>query len=176
MKSAETIFGVRLLSENILRALIVFCNDGTIKRIKSINPNTKNIKIFLKHRTMFGTLMPLLESNVSEEMREDGQRAPQANVHLEGTRTTIERITSINANFQKLGVGLTLVWIRGLGAELNSQYYDLVSDVVVVSIVPAVSIEVDFEETPQIEIWFKVNKVFAWNAVIKCGRIKSPRE
>ncbi|RWS10220.1 hypothetical protein B4U79_13257 [Dinothrombium tinctorium] len=162
MKSAETIFGLRLLSENILRALIVFCNDGTIKRITSINPNTKNIKIFLKHRTPFGILMPLLLTNSSEEGKAETFLRPQANVHFE--------------DFQKLGVGMTMVWIRGLGTELNNQYYDLVSDVVLVSVVPPVSIEVDFAETPKVEIDFKLNKFVSNEKMIKCGRIKTPRE
>ena len=42
-KTAEALFGFRLLSENILRALIVVCDDGTIRKIKPIVPDSNNI-------------------------------------------------------------------------------------------------------------------------------------
>lgn len=43
MKTAEALTGFRLLSENVLRAMIVSCDDGTIRRIRPINSNSRNI-------------------------------------------------------------------------------------------------------------------------------------
>lgn len=48
MKSRETIFGLQYLSESILRALIVFCNNGNLSKYQTINFGTKNIGKWLK--------------------------------------------------------------------------------------------------------------------------------
>lgn len=80
------------------------------------------------------------------------------------------------ADFKKLGVGISVVWVRALGSSLNTAKYELISDVVLVSVVPAVSIQVDFEETPRTEIELGLRRHLSANDVVKCGRIKSPRE
>lgn len=80
------------------------------------------------------------------------------------------------ADFKKLGVGISVVWVRELGSALNTAKYELISDVVLVSVVPAVSIQVDFEETPRTEIELSLRRHLSANDVVKCGRIKSPRE
>lgn len=79
-------------------------------------------------------------------------------------------------DFRKLGVGISFVWIKDLGAELNCQKYELISDIVLVSLVPAVSIEVNFEEIPKAEIQIQTKRTLSPNDIVKCGRIRSNRE
>ena len=44
------------------------------------------------------------------------------------------------------------------------------------SVVPAVSIEVNFEETPKVEVELHFNQQIKLTDEVSCGRIKSPRE
>ncbi|CAG2104217.1 unnamed protein product [Medioppia subpectinata] len=160
-KTAEALFGFRLLSENILRALIVVCDDGTIRRIKPIVPNARNIIMTLTHRTPFGSLIPLVTpSNYTTLI--NNTIIPKVIIHLE--------------DFNKLGVGISSVWIRQLGSVLDNSAYEVMSDVVLVSVVPAVSIEVDFEETPKVEVELRLKRTVRASDDISCGRIRSARD
>ena len=79
-------------------------------------------------------------------------------------------------DFNKLGVGISSVWIRQLGSVLDNSAYEVMSDVVLVSVVPAVSIEVDFEETPKVEVELQLKRSVRQTDDISCGRIRSARE
>ncbi|XP_054159786.1 adhesion G protein-coupled receptor B3-like [Oppia nitens] len=160
-KTAEALFGFRVLSENILRALIVVCDDGTIRRIKPIVPFANNIIMTLTHRTPFGSLIPLVQpSNYTTLI--NNTIIPKVIIHLE--------------DFNKLGVGISSVWIRDMGSVLDNALYEVISDVVLVSVVPAVSIEVDFEETPKVEVELHFKRPVRQCDHISCGRIKSSRD
>ena len=79
-------------------------------------------------------------------------------------------------DFNKLGVGISSVWIREMGHTLDNANYEVVSDIVLVSVVPAVSIEVDFEETPKVEVELSLKRAVRESDNISCGRIRSARE
>ena len=84
--------------------------------------------------------------------------------------------TLLATDFNKLGVGISSVWIRQLGSVLDNSAYEVMSDVVLVSVVPAVSIEVDFEETPKVEVELQLKRSVRQTDDISCGRIRSARE
>ncbi len=79
-------------------------------------------------------------------------------------------------DFNKLGVGISSVWIREIGSALDNSNFEVLSDIVLVSVVPAVSIEVDFEETPKVEVELQLKRDVKESDNISCGRIKSARE
>jgi hypothetical protein len=79
-------------------------------------------------------------------------------------------------DFNKLGVGISSVWIREIGSTLDNSNFEVMSDIVLVSVVPAVSIEVDFEETPKVEVELNLKRNVKESDNISCGRIKSARE
>ena len=53
-----------------------------------------------------------------------------------------------------MGVGVAEIWFHDMGNSLDYGNNRLLSDLLLVSIVPAVSIEVDFEHSPQFELIF----------------------
>ncbi len=55
-------------------------------------------------------------------------------------------------DFTHIGVGVVEIWLRHLGTSLDQGGWRLVSDLLAVSILPAVSIEVDFEVAPRFEV------------------------
>ena len=63
-----------------------------------------------------------------------------------------------------------------MGHTLDNANYEVVSDIVLVSVVPAVSIEVDFEETPKVEVELSLKRAVRESDNISCGRIRSARE
>ncbi|XP_053203544.1 uncharacterized protein LOC128388194 isoform X2 [Panonychus citri] len=173
MKSAETIFGLKALSESLLRTLIVFCNDGTIRRIKSFNSITKNIAITLTHITPFGDRISLLHSELNSdsiEMESDKQNnsehpnRPKAHIFLDDLR--------------RYGIGISEICLHLIGNDFNTDTINLISDLIVISVVPPISIEANFERIPQVEIDFNLTpselRLASDNLI--CGKIKSPRD
>lgn len=73
-------------------------------------------------------------------------------------------------------MGISSVWIRQMGPTLDNANYEVVSDIILVSVVPAVSIEVDFEETPKVEVELSLKRAVSESDNISCGRIRSARE
>lgn len=99
IKSAETIAGLRQLSDNLLRALIVSCNEGML-RPKAINPNTANIGERRASYTCFAMITSIHSPAVlslshsyagltkiltsSADHAKDAIEMPRVTVHLEG--------------------------------------------------------------------------------------------
>ena len=79
-------------------------------------------------------------------------------------------------DFQKLGVGVSQIWIKNITADFDNANYALVSDIIIISIVPPISIEVNFEKSPLIKISFNLNQNIGLSDHVKCGRIKMSNE
>uniref|UniRef100_T1L2W7 G-protein coupled receptors family 2 profile 1 domain-containing protein n=1 Tax=Tetranychus urticae TaxID=32264 RepID=T1L2W7_TETUR len=113
MKSVETIFGLKSLSESLLRALIVFCNDGTIRQIKSFNPITTNIALTLTHVTPFGDHISLLHSEDDSNEIEHSPSKPKANIFLE--------------DFRRYGMGISEIYLKNVDKDFDSDSMSLVT-------------------------------------------------
>lgn len=79
-------------------------------------------------------------------------------------------------DYKKLGAGIASIWIREVGSVLDNQNFQVLSDVVVVSVLPAVSVEVDFEEAPRVEVELATRRAVGETERVSCGRIESSTE
>nr|XP_046914000.1 MATH and LRR domain-containing protein PFE0570w-like [Dermatophagoides farinae] len=189
----QLISSVRLLMDNLLRAFILACQDGSIEHLNSIIgkqrpffPSTKNFGINLRYqRQIKPKLITLVQTNQTIDFNDMcNLLMPSSSSSSSSLSSLKETLYNSNApstiivnGMNELDVGVTEIWFNNIfdqtisttamAKQNNDEQHEhnshsskimmmnISNQILSISLVPAVSIQVNFEIAPCFEVVFR---------------------